>query len=323
MHGKKNENVSGDYVTNSKNCKNSFMINNCEDSKNLFYCLNLKSSMEVTVSTVVNELLYECHAIPKQNQNIKFSDLCSNGCNDVEYSSNCDGCSHIFGCVGLRKKEYCILNKQYSKEEYQNLIEKIKKHMNEMPYIDKGSRNYKYGEFFPPEVSPFAYNESIAQEYFPLTRAEAEKNGYNWRELKEKNYKATISALTIPEDVEKIKDDFTSEVIGCLNEGRGDHNCTTAFRILPNEIQFYKQNNISIPLYCPNCRHHQRIKQRNPMRLSKRTCQCGGEQSENGIYKNTAKHIHEGKCSNEFETSYASNRPEIVYCEKCYQQEVY
>jgi len=26
---------------------------------------------------------------------------------------------------------------------------------------------------------------------------------------------------------------------------------------------------------------------------------------------------------NEFETAYAPDRPEIVYCEKCYQQEVY
>ncbi len=28
-------------------------------------------------------------------------------------------------------------------------------------------------------------------------------------------------------------------------------------------------------------------------------------------------------CQNEFETSYAPDRPEIVYCERCYQQEVY
>ena len=30
-----------------------------------------------------------------------------------------------------------------------------------------------------------------------------------------------------------------------------------------------------------------------------------------------------GKCTNEFETSYAPERPEIVYCESCYQKEVY
>jgi hypothetical protein len=28
-------------------------------------------------------------------------------------------------------------------------------------------------------------------------------------------------------------------------------------------------------------------------------------------------------CNNTFETSYAPERPEIVYCERCYQGEVY
>ncbi len=43
------------------------------------------------------------------------------------------------------------------------------------------------------------------------------------------------------------------------------------------------------------------------------------------LYKNLAKHHLHGEkhCPNEFETSYAPDRPEIIYCEKCYQQEVY
>ena len=40
-------------------------------------------------------------------------------------------------------------------------------------------------------------------------------------------------------------------------------------------------------------------------------------------YQNTVEHSHhKGKCPNEFETSYAPDRPEIVYCEQCYQAEV-
>ena len=42
--------------------------------------------------------------------------------------------------------------------------------MNEMPYKDKKGNIYKYGEFFPAELSPFFYNETTAQEYFPLTK---------------------------------------------------------------------------------------------------------------------------------------------------------
>jgi len=312
MRGKKNQNVTGDYAINSNNCKNSFFINNSEDCKNLFFTFGLKTSMDVIISPLNNELLYECHAIPKQNQNIRFSDLCSNGSSNVEYSSNCDGCDHIFGCIGLRKKEYCFLNKQYSREEYKELIPKIKKHMEEMPFVSKSKNVYSYGEFFPPELSPFAYNESVAQEHFPLEKIEAAKRGLNWKELKAKDYKATISPLAVPDHPGQDKIELTKEIIGCMNEGRGEHNCTTAFRVLPDELEFYKQANIPIPVYCPNCRHHQRLIQRNPIKLWHRECMCNKNHSH-----------HQGRCEIEFETSYAPERLEIVYCERCYQLEVY
>jgi len=324
MHGKKNENGTGDYVNNSANCKNAFFVNNSEASKNIFYTMGLKTSMDVTVSPLNNELLYECHAIPKQNQNVKFSDLCSNGSIDVEYSSNCDSCSSIFGCIGLRKKEYCILNKQYTKAEYEQLVKKIKKQMDQMPYTDRGGRIYKYGEFFPADASPFAYNESIAQEHFPLNKQQALTLGFNWKELKEKNYKTTLSPLTVSDDPIIIEDSITKEILECLNKGIGEHNCTTAFRILTDELGFYKQNHIPIPVYCPNCRHHQRLNQRNPLKLWVRTCQCAGLQSENGFHINTGTHFHGiNQCSIEFESSFDPEGKEIVYCEKCYQQEVY
>ena len=40
-------------------------------------------------------------------------------------------------------------------------------------------------------------------------------------------------------------------------------------------------------------------------------------------YQNTIQHAHGTEpCPNEFETTYSPDRPEIVYCEQCYQQEV-
>ncbi|MFH1162189.1 MAG: hypothetical protein V1696_02855 [Candidatus Jorgensenbacteria bacterium] len=47
----------------------------------------------------------------------------------------------------------------------------------------------------------------------------------------------------------------------------------------------------------------------------------GGE--KNGVYTNTAIHQHgDGPCPNEFETSYAPERKEIVFCERCYNAEM-
>ncbi len=89
-------------------------------------------------------------------------------------------------------------------------------------------------------------------------------------------------------------------------------------------LGFYKRMNLPLPRLCSNCRYRKRNEFGNPMRLWTRVCQCAGDKSVNGIYTNTGVHYHgSGGCQLHFETSYDPSRPEIVYCEKCYQQEVY
>jgi hypothetical protein len=41
------------------------------------------------------------------------------------YCDSCDACKNCFGCTGLKHKEYCILNKQYTPEEYEQKVSKI------------------------------------------------------------------------------------------------------------------------------------------------------------------------------------------------------
>ncbi len=80
--------------------------------------------------------------------------------------------------------------------------------------------------------------------------------------------------------------------------------------------------NLQLPTIVSNCRH-QRLKLRIPRKLWHRTCMCDPtSQSFDGQSKTSHFHGAE-KCEVEFETSYAPERPEIVYCEKCYQQEMY
>ncbi|MFA5827608.1 MAG: hypothetical protein WC839_03905, partial [Candidatus Paceibacterota bacterium] len=210
----------------------------------------------------------------------------------------------FFACIGLRSKQYCILNKQYTKKQYEELVPKIIKHMNDMPYIDSKGRIYKYGEFFPSELSPFCYNETIAQEYFPLTKEQALDQGYKWKDKEERNYQIDIKNKDIPDNIKDITDDILGKIIECGHKGGCNQQCTEAFKIIPEELQFYQRMNLPLPRLCPNCRHYERLAQRNPLKLWHRSCMKEG-------------------CTNEFETSYAPERPEIIYCEKCYQQEVY
>ena len=78
---------------------------------------------------------------------------------------------------------------------------KIIEQMNKIPYVDNKNRIYKYGEFFPSELSPFCYNETLAQEYLPLTRKEAKNQGYKWKEKEERNYAVDIKNENIPDDI--------------------------------------------------------------------------------------------------------------------------
>jgi hypothetical protein len=236
-------------------------------------------------------------------QRTKFSNTCGEG-SDLTYSDFCSGSSDLFGCVGLRHKQYCILNKQYTKEEYEKLVPKIIEHMSKMPYIDQRGRVYKYGEFFPSELSPFCYNETIAQEYFPKTKEEAKKDGYKWKDKEERNYKIDIKTEDIPDNIKNTDESITGKVIECEHQGKCNEQCTEAFKIIESEYSFYKRMNLPIPHLCPNCRHYQRLKQRNPFKLWHRHCMKEG-------------------CPNEFETSYAPDRQEIIYCESCYNKEVY
>ncbi|MEW6617143.1 MAG: hypothetical protein AB1333_01855 [Patescibacteria group bacterium] len=325
MHGTNNVKVSGDYVSYSKGCRNVFYSKDLENCSwcSLILFMPGKDSHDMTVAG--GELCYEIEEGGGYNMKSTWysGSVGSGGVTmNVEYSMNCHSCSNIFACVGLRNKEYCIFNKQYSKEEYQSLKKKIIEDMNKNPYIDAKGREYRYGEFFPSELSPFAYNETLAYEFFPLTKDEILKQGYMWKEMEEKRYTPTKKHNELPDDINDVSDDILADIIECAHKEKCNHGCTSAFRIVKQELDFYKEAGLPLPHLCHNCRHCERTSQRNPLKLWNRQCQCVGTKSENGIYTNTAKHHHEGKCSNEFETSYSPEREEIVYCADCYQAEV-
>ena len=76
---------------------------------------------------------------------------------------------------------------------------------------------------------------------------------------------------------------------------------TEQIRLIQPEVTFYKKMEISIPRQCFFCRHRNRLARRGPMKLFDRGC---------------------AKCKKPIKTNFAPDRPEIVYCENCYQNEV-
>ena len=327
LEGLGNTKVSGNYIDRSKDVKNSLFVREGEHLKFCQYIQELPGSKDCYDWSIWGDngqLMYECHGCGIGTQNCRFCLFTQENARDIEYSMVCSGSSNLFGCVSLRKKEYCIFNKQYTKEEYEALVPKIREHMNAMPYTDKAGRVYKYGEFFPAELSPVSYNESMAQEYFPLSKEIAVKQGYKWYDAADRNYKPTLKAGDLPGDIKDVPDSITGEIIACAHAGADcEQLCVGAFKITSDELNFYRKLGVPLPRLCHNCRTFERLKQRTGLQLYPRKCDCAGVKSENSVYQNTVKHPHGAEhCPNEFETAYAPDRPQIVYCEQCYQQEV-
>lgn len=204
---------------------------------------------------------------------------------DLMFCDLCLGCQNCFGCVSLRKKKFCIFNKQYSEQEYFEIVGKILEHM---------QSTGEWGEFMPAGMSPFAYNETMAQTYFPLTKEVAEQNGWRWYEDKDsKSHQG--SGYEIPDKIEDVKDNILDAVLVC--EASSKH-----YKIIDQELKFYRQFSLPIPRNCPDQRHIDRMMLRNPRKLYDRKCD---------------------KCLSAIKTTYSPDRSEKVYCEGCYLAEVY
>jgi hypothetical protein len=305
-HGNRNVHCTGDRVSDSKNVRDSFSVTDGEDIRYVtISVLKAANSYDSTQLFMGVENAYECMTCGDGAYGLKYCFNSFGEVRDLEYCGYCFGSSNCFGCISLKKKKYCILNKEYTKEEYEELVPKIIQHMNDMPYVDKKGRTYTYGEFFPFEFSPLAYNESLAQDYMPLTKEKAETQGFLWRDPNAREFQTTLNSSDLPDSLDSVSDTIIKEIISCSN-------CKRAYRIVPIELDFYKRIGLPIPRKCHNCRFLDRFKFINKPTLYQRSCVC----DKKGHFHGT------DHCVVEFQTSYAPDRPEIVYCEKCYQQEI-
>ncbi len=317
IHGLRNTASSGDYLYNTKNAKYSFITQEAENVKFLQLCpMKVSNAYDYTVWGESASRIYECGTCGMQVDNLKFCFDCWPASKDIEYSFTCRTSHNLFGCVGLRNKECCIFNKQYSKDEYFALKDKIIAQMKEVAFTDSHGHIYKYGEFFPPEFSCLSYNQTLAYDFFPLPKEDVLARGYVWRDSDQKEYQTTITAAQLPDDIRNVDDAVLREIIQC-------ESCKRSYRVILPELNFYRKIGLPLPRRCFDCRLGRRFPLVNPPVFYPRRCQCGGGKSSNGAYQNTTAHFHGAEgCTNQFETSYAPNRPEIVYCEQCYQAEV-
>ncbi|MBT6068296.1 hypothetical protein HOG48_00920 [Candidatus Peregrinibacteria bacterium] len=292
----RSENVVGQHLFDCKNCFNSYeSYGGCEDCE---HCVSLGDSKDVysgySVGWPAAEVVHTSSTV-RGCTNVAYS-MHVWFCNNIRYCDGCVNCEHCFGCVSLHRKKYCILNKQYSEQEYFEILPKIIEHMKKPIQGESPSKaGPEYGLFFPPEAIPFAYNETCAQDFLPLAEVEATSRGLRWLPRDGKEYKpATIT--NIPDNVNDIDESICNEVLACSDTGKN-------YRIIKKELAFYKKMGIPLPRQCPERRHQMRFSLINHQPyLFRSACSKCGE----GMY-----------------STYGPDREEAVYCDKCYLEEVY
>lgn len=273
---------TGNAIQHSKNARCCFEVMNVEDCAFVANATFMRDAYDVT-NDDNSELVYEAVG-SESNYMHAFNDICWFN-KHLLYCSLCFHCEHCFLCTGLKHKKYCILNKQYSQSEYETLVPKIIEHM---------QKAGQWGEFFPVELSLFGYNETLANEYFPMAKEEALSRGWKWHDERDANqYLGPDHPLS--EDIHDVSDDITNCILRCTVTGR-------PYKIIPQELKFYRTMGLPLPKICPDQRHRDRMALRNPRKLWSRKC---------------------AKCEKGIETTYSSDRPEIIYCEECYLKEVY
>ncbi len=287
VFGSHNNNVTGDHIYNARNVKDSFDIKGGENSKYCYTSGKLFESYDISFNLDIQHSYQALASLGSSNTIGTHLVLHSSY---VYYSESCYDCKNLFGCFGLRKKEYCILNKQYTKGEYDKAVLQI---------IENLKLSKDWGNFFPAWMSPFGYNESIANEYMPLTKEEAIKEGFTWRDNIPKTIgQENCSYEELPKNPEMYKEDeLLKKILKC-------ESCSKNYHLISREIIFYKRMDLPIPSKCFHCRHQDRMNTRNPRVLTEVECASCGAMTQTTYVK-------------EKHSQYK------IYCEKCYQGEVY
>jgi len=183
-------------------------------------------------------------------------------------------------------REYCILNKQYSKENYEAMMAKIIKHM-----IKTG----EWGRFFPAKFAYNGFNLSLGSFYYDETEESIGiKGGFFEREPESSTN--GIDGETLPDSANGIDDSIIGKPIICADTGR-------VYTFIKQEVDFYRKHNMPLPMYYPERRNLERFGQL--VQLKGREINCC-------------------KCNKSITTYYPDKWGyKKIFCEECYLKEVY
>lgn len=254
------EECTGNFLVNARNVRDSYFIG---DAENIRYSYLLyfgsRDCYDSTIPGIDAELVYESLMSGIRSRNLGWCYFCAEGCDSVFYSHLCVGCRDCFGCVGLRKKQYCLFNRQYSAAEYHRRTAEVVRLM---------QRTGEWGEFFPESMSSIPYNQSLAHRYFPLSPAEAAKEGRRW--FTRDSEQRSSSAVPAAQLADELSDAEQPMTVLSAHSGK-------AFRVTAEELSRYRSLGVPLPRIAYDERMELRAADLGGVRLFQRRCPRSGE----------------------------------------------
>lgn len=275
------EEAFGDDLVNCKQVE-GISMHSSERVYHSFTLTNVKDTIDLALGFELERCVNLVNTL-KGYEN-KMVNMCDS-CVDVEYSELLTSCQHCFGCIGLKNKQFCILNVQYTEEEYWPLVDQIKSEM-----LSSG----EYGQFFPYRVSPWAYNTSHANALFPLEAEDVEALPARWYLFAAERSTNALPITDLPTTLHATTDAVLTNSYQCPVSGR-------AFRIVKPELELHRSLGVALPRLHPTVRRTQRAEQLFAPVLHERTC---------------------ADCKTRLMTRIPAEHAADVVCELCYEKRV-
>ena len=298
-HIQQSEKSIGENIRSSKEI---FLSSNIRDSESLRYCFDIISSqdcMDVISYGHTSFKLYMCSQTGRFSNNLFFCAVVWKWenllyCIDTKKSKNC------FWCVNIKQKEYCIFNKQYTKEQYEQIVPKL---------IARMKQQWQRWSFFPTTHTIYPYNDTVAMDYFqPKEVLSLDGTRLGWyphgiwtvrllesdeficdalydlwwaqplaikrrtsdREVDLPPSAQIVHEATLRAHISELDDSILTKVIVCEQTWR-------PFRVIKMELDFYRLHQLPLPRLHPDIRHHERMSRRPWSELSLRPCDSSWE----------------------------------------------
>lgn len=319
--------VNGESIFFSYNCVNVFSWNGLSNCINVFVGWDFAEDKSEKIINSV-EFWTNCEntiwsfSFGYNIYNVNFSWFIAISSN-IDYCIDLEWCEDCLFCIWLRNKKYCILNKQYEKQDYFKKKQEI---------IDTLKVSWKWWDFIPFEASPFPYNDTLTYDYFKVNKviysdlreeiidenaiwivrvfwndfiSDAELDLW-WKEKIKIKWRTKNKEINIPENmeilnsndipsIEEVWSDIVNKTIICEETGR-------PFRIIKQELDYLKKKWFPLPRIHQENRIDKMFSDRPTWQMYLWICD---------------------KCNNET-LSVFKNKPKFkVYCAECYKKFMY